>query len=258
MTIVAIRGIWILFEIERSFMGLSFCSNKCDYTLYFVRVNKKHGIIFPQLSKRDSMFTGLIREFAAVKGYANNYLHLQAKYRPKLGDSIAVNGVCLTVVTLHRDGFSVELSAETRAIIAQENFQKKVHIEPAMQLKDRFEGHVVQGHVDALGSIEALHVNQNATDVYISYPKEISPFLVPKGSIAIDGVSLTINEVKQKSFRLTIISHTMQQTLFAEYKKGRRVHIETDMFARYLYHMFHNKNASSLEWSDVDKMMALY
>jgi len=202
------------------------------------------------------MFTGLIREFADVVSYANSYLTLKAKYRPKIGDSIATNGVCLTVVKLTDTTFTVELSAETRAIMAVENLSGRVHIEPAMAIGDRLEGHIVQGHVDCLGTIKSITKNQNAIDMIVSLPKEFSKFIIPKGSIAIDGVSLTINSVKDNEFRLTIIKHTLEQTIFSEYNVGRKVNIETDMFARYIYHMFNGKK--DLSWDSVDKMMALY
>ena len=132
------------------------------------------------------MFTGLIREFATVVSYQNNFLTLSAKYRPNIGDSIAVNGVCLTVVTLSSDTFTVELSGETRDIMAIKNLVGKVHIEPAMAVGDRLEGHIVQGHVDCLGKIETISKNQNATDMVISIPSEYKKFIIPKGSIAID------------------------------------------------------------------------
>ena len=202
------------------------------------------------------MFTGLIREFATVVSYNNNQLTLKAKYRPNIGDSIATNGVCLTVIAVETGGFSVELSAETREIMAVENLKNSVHIEPAMSIGDRLEGHIVQGHVDCLGVIKSITKNQNATDMVISLPSEFAKFIIPKGSIAIDGVSLTINDVKKDEFRLTIISHTLEKTIFSEYRVGRRVNIETDMFARYIYHMFSEKKEMS--WDNVDKIMALY
>jgi riboflavin synthase len=151
---------------------------------------------------------------------------------------------------LSNDTFTVELSAETRAIMAVENLKGKVHIEPAMAIGDRLEGHIVQGHVDCLGTIKSITKNQNATDMLISLPKEFQKFIIPKGSIAIDGVSLTLNDVNTNEFRLTIISHTLDKTLFSDYKVGRRVNIETDMFARYVYHMFKDKKAIS--WDSVD------
>ena len=202
------------------------------------------------------MFTGVIREFAEVVDYSNRYLTLKAKYRPKIGDSIATNGACLTVVKLTDNTFTVELSRETRDIMAIENLKGRVHIEPAMAIGDRLEGHIVQGHVDCLGIVESITKNQNATDIVISLSKEFKKFIIPKGSIAIDGVSLTLNDIKENEFRLTIISHTLEQTIFSEYSVGRKVNIETDMFARYIYHMF--KDKKDISWDSVDKMMALY
>ncbi len=202
------------------------------------------------------MFTGLIREFATVVSYQNNVLTLRAKYKPNIGDSIAVNGVCLTVILVGNGSFAVELSTETRSIMAVEHLKGKVHIEPAMKLSDRLEGHIVQGHVDCIGVIKSITKNQNATDFYINYPKEFSKFISPKGSIAIDGVSLTVNETKQSEFRLTIIPHTLEKTLFGDYKVGDKVNIETDMFARYIYNMTQNKNSPT--WDDIDNIMAIY
>lgn len=211
---------------------------------------------FSYMKGENKMFTGLIREFGQVLTYGNNRLTLKAKHKPKIGDSIAVNGVCLTVVAVKEGGFSVELSGETRSIMAVENLKDFVHIEPAMRLEDRLEGHIVQGHIDTIGVIKNISKNENATDFFISIEKDFEKFIVPKGSIAIDGVSLTINSVKKGEFRLTIISHTLEKTLFSSYKIGRRLNIETDMFARYIYHMFASKK--ELDWGSVDKIMALY
>ncbi|PWE22089.1 riboflavin synthase [Aliarcobacter skirrowii] len=202
------------------------------------------------------MFTGLIREMAKVESFSNNILTLKAEYIPKIGDSIAVNGACLTVIKIGNKNFSVELSPESSSILALENYKNEVHIEPAMQMGDRFEGHIVQGHIDCVGTVEKIDKNGNSTDFYIKVPKEFLKYMIPKGSVAIDGVSLTINEVLKSSFRLTIIPHTIQNTLFRNYKVGSKVNIETDMFARYIYNMF-NKN-DKLSWSDVDRIMAAY
>jgi len=202
------------------------------------------------------MFTGLIREIATVESFANNSLKIKAKYSPKLGDSIAINGACLTVVSFDSNSFSVELSQESMNLLALENYSNKVHIEPAMQLGDRVEGHMVQGHVDCIGQIQKIDKNSKGWDVYIKIPKEFSKLIIPKGSVAIDGVSLTINDVKDNTFRLTIIPHTINNTLFKDWKISQRVNVETDMFARYLYHMF-NKN-SNLTWDDISKIHALW
>jgi riboflavin synthase len=202
------------------------------------------------------MFTGLIRELATVKNMQDNFLTLKADYIPKIGDSIAINGACLTVVRFGDGGFTVELSNESKSLLAVENLKGKVHIEPAMKLSDRLEGHIVQGHVDVVGVILKIDKNEKAYDFFIQVPKKFIKFIIPKGSIAIDGVSLTVNSVEKDSFRLTIIPHTMKNTLFESYKIGTRVNIETDMFARYLYHMFGENK--SLSWDAVDNIMARY
>ncbi|MGA1941077.1 riboflavin synthase [Arcobacter sp. YIC-310] len=206
------------------------------------------------------MFTGLIREMAQVVSLKNNFLTLKAKYSPKIGDSIAVNGACLTVVRYTSDTFTVELSPESQKILAMENYKDEVHIEPAMMMGDRFEGHIVQGHVDCLGTISAIKNNGNSTDFYVSLPSEYSKYIIPKGSVTIDGVSLTVNDVMKDSFRLTIIPHTIENTLFKRYKVGTKVNLETDMFARYVYNMFKGtqEKKDKLSWNDVDRIMATY
>ena len=195
-----------------------------------------------------------------VVSFQNNYLTLKAKYNPKIGDSIAINGACLTVVKTSKDTFTVELSPESQNILAMENFKDEVHMEPAMMMGDRFEGHIVQGHVDCLGTVKSIKSNGNSTDFFISLPSQFLKFVIPKGSVTIDGVSLTINEVLDDSFRLTIIPHTIENTLFKRYKVGTKVNLETDMFARYIYNMFKgsNKKENKMSWDDVDKIMANY
>lgn len=204
------------------------------------------------------MFTGLIRELATVKNFAQNRLSLKAAYKPKLGDSIAINGTCLSVVTLEHDGFTVELSPETLSHIAIEKLKGHVHIEPAMMMGDRFEGHIVQGHIDTIGTVKSITDNGNSFDVIITVDPTFITLIPPKGSIAIDGVSLTVNEVLKDSFRLTIIPITMRETLFGTYKKGTRVNIETDVFARYMHHIMHASAKSTLSWNDVERISALY
>lgn len=203
------------------------------------------------------MFTGLIREIAKVKSFNLDKLCITAKHKAKLGDSIAINGACLTVVEILEDGFCVRLSPESQNILAIENYKNEVHIEPAMMMGDRFEGHIVQGHIDTIGTIKEIKSNANSFDIFIDIEKKFIPFIVPKGSISIDGVSLTINEVFDSSFRLTIIPHTMKETLFKTYTKGSRVNIETDMFARYIEHIFSNKS-KSISWEEIDKIVAMY
>lgn len=202
------------------------------------------------------MFTGLIREIGEVISFSNNTLSIKSNYKPKIGDSIAVNGACLTVIESFNNSFSVELSLETQHIIATENLKEKVHIEPAMRLSDRLDGHLLQGHVDCLGILKDIKKNGNSLDFFISIPKEFIKFCIPKGSIGIDGVSLTINEVFSDTIRLTIIPHTLKWTLFGSYEKNRRLNIETDLIVRSIYHLMHKDKACS--WQEIDKMLALY
>lgn len=205
------------------------------------------------------MFTGLIREIATVKSLAGSTLSIKAKLKAKLGDSIAINGACLTVVNVANDGFSVELSPESQKHLVMENYKNEVHIEPAMMMGDRFEGHVVQGHIDAIGTVTDIKNLGNSYDVFIKVDAKHIAFIVPKGSITIDGVSLTVNDVSADTFRLTIIPHTMKETLFKTYKKGSKVNIETDMFARYVSHIIsHQTKTASISWGEVDAINASF
>lgn len=205
------------------------------------------------------MFTGLIKEIAEVKSFTGSTLTIKAKHKPSLGDSIAINGACLTVTNIYDDGFSVELSPESQKLLAIENYKNRVHIEPAMMMGDRFDGHMVQGHVDTVGTVLDIKNNGNSYDIFVHVDKKFIPYIVPKGSITIDGVSLTVNDVYEDSFRLTIIPHTMKETIFFTYKKGSHVNVETDMFARYVAHILkHQNKPQTLSWDEVDAVLATY
>jgi len=205
------------------------------------------------------MFTGLIREIATVKSYQNNILTIQSKHQAKIGDSIAINGVCLTVIKVNSDGFDLELADETRSIIDESKLQGKVHIEPAMQLDDRFEGHIVQGHVDCVGEVVSIASRENGVDFIIKVEPKYIAYIIPKGSITIDGVSLTVNDVYSDSFRLTIIPHTLKETLIGKYKIGTKINIETDLFARYIDHILqHRSQKKGMSWDEIDRIQMSY
>ncbi|EBH4322422.1 riboflavin synthase [Campylobacter jejuni] len=203
------------------------------------------------------MFNGLIREIAKVQSYQNNTLSLTAKHRPNLGDSIAVNGACLSVTKLYEGGFEVELSRESRTHIAIENLKDKVHIEPALRYGDRIDGHLMQGHIDFIGILEKIQKDENGVDFHITLPKEAMKFMAEKGSIAVDGVSLTINEILKNGIRLTIIPITFKETLFKDYQVGRKINIESDLLARYIYAQLQGKNKGLL-WEEVERISYLY
>ena len=200
------------------------------------------------------MFTGLIREIAEATSIDGKEIKIKSSLKPKIGDSIAVNGICLTVTSTDSDSFSVEAADETRRIVPPDKLIGKVHLEPAMMMGDRFEGHIVQGHVDTVGTIIDIQKGENAVEFIISIDPKYIKYIIPKGSIAIDGVSLTVNEVYQDSFRLTIIPHTIENTLFKYYKVGTKVNIETDLFARYIEHILAHKehNKRGLNWQEID------
>ena len=210
------------------------------------------------------MFNGLIREIAQVASYSQNTLRLKAAYRPNLGDSVAVNGACLSVTQLHADGFSVELSAETRVHIVTENLRGRVHIEPAMRLADRVDGHLLQGHVDAIGEVARIERRENGVDFYINLPSSVMPLMANKGSIAVEGVSLTINEVLPTGVRLTIIPITFRESLFGEFEPGRRVNVESDLLARYVARQLEfgcsaqNGGKGEISWDESQHIASLY
>lgn len=231
------------------------------------------------------MFNGLIREIASVISFQNHTLRLKARYKPRLNDSIAVNGACLTVTKLFAGGFELELSKESTSHLALENFRSLVHIEPALCLKDRIDGHLMQGHIDALGIIKRIEDIKMGRNFFIQMPASIMPFISEKGSIGIDGLSLTINEVFEDGIRLTLIPATLKESLFNRYQIGRRVNVETDMIARYLARLlqFQNGNLNNpktaarvaaaraddknkreengtkaLSWQDIEKISFLY
>lgn len=232
------------------------------------------------------MFNGLVREIAHVKSYQNSILSLIARHKPNLGDSIAVNGACLSVVQIFANGFAVELSRETRTHIATENLRDKVHIEPALRYGERIDGHLLQGHIDGVGEISRIERNENGVDFFVKIPPNLAQFMAQKGSVAIDGLSLTINEVYQNSIRLTLIPLTLKDSLFSSYQVGRRVNIESDLLARYTARIikmqgFNSQNSQSsptkahfvaqddefekanlgqkgLSWQDIEKISYLY
>lgn len=183
------------------------------------------------------MFSGLVREIAKVRTLENNILRLESTYTPQIGDSIAVNGMCLTAIALHSDGFSLEISKHSAQSVAIENYTKLVHIEPALRADSRLDGHFVQGHIDSIGTITAIDSHSNQTLFTIAVDERTLGLVIPQGSITIDGISLTISSVGEGAFTLTIIPHTMQNTLFSTYKVGRRVNIETDVLVRSVAHI---------------------
>ncbi|REL27931.1 riboflavin synthase [Thalassotalea euphylliae] len=154
----------------------------------------------------------------------------------KLGDSIATNGICLTVVHYSERSFTADVSNETLTRTGFANYQvgQKVNLEKAMLPTTRFGGHMVSGHVDAVAEITSITQSGNSWDYWIAMDAEIAPYIAEKGSITIDGVSLTVNSLTSDQFRLTIVPHTAQETIIADYQVGTKLNIEVDVVARYI------------------------
>jgi riboflavin synthase len=153
-----------------------------------------------------------------------------------LGDSIATNGVCLTVVELPGDGFWADVSVETLDYTTLGNLKNgsAVNLEKALRASDRLGGHIVSGHVDGVGDVVSIHNDARSIRYRLRAPAELSKYIAHKGSICVDGVSLTVNKVEGTEFELNIVPHTQQKTVFSEYKTGTRVNLEVDVIARYL------------------------
>ncbi len=153
-----------------------------------------------------------------------------------MGDSISVNGTCLTVIELQKNVFSTDLSTETLDVttFAAAKESDTVNLEKALMLSDRLGGHIVSGHVDGIGVISDFYEDARSLRYEIAIPAELNRYLCKKGSICIDGVSLTVNDVATNAFFVNIIPHTMDETIFSSYKKNSKVNLEVDLIARYL------------------------
>lgn len=196
------------------------------------------------------MFTGLITDVGTVRailpGSADRDTRIEIETGYDLselppGASIACSGVCLTAVDTGRtaDGgwwFAAEASAETLSVTAMGDWRagRRINLERALRVGDELGGHIVQGHVDGVAALSALRAEGGSTRLTFDLPAALAAFVAPKGSIAIDGVSLTVNEVSAAGFGVNIIPHTWTHTAFAAAQEGDRVNIEVDVLARYV------------------------
>jgi riboflavin synthase len=154
----------------------------------------------------------------------------------RAGDSVAVNGACLTVIQSKDEYFSADISLETlsKTTLGDWKIGDTVNLESALLLGDSVDGHFVTGHVDGIGHVESLVESGRSIVFGIRIDEALTPFLASKGSIAVDGVSLTVNDIKSRTFHVNIIPHTRDITVIAEYRLGTAVNIEVDIIARYL------------------------
>ena len=190
------------------------------------------------------MFTGIIEAVGSIVAMESKGSDVSVRVRSgkldlrdvKLGDSIATNGVCLTVVQLPGDGYIADVSGETIARTGFADYQagQRVNLEKALIPTSRLGGHLVSGHVDGVGKIVAVKPLGRAIEYWVEAPRELARYIAEKGSITVDGISLTVNSVEGARFRLTIVPHTSGETTVGEWKVGSRVNLEVDVIARYL------------------------
>jgi riboflavin synthase len=190
------------------------------------------------------MFTGIIQavgQVAAMQAVGGDLrLRINTGKLPladvALGDSIATNGVCLTVIELPGDGYWADVSRETLDFTTLGGLQPgaRVNLEKALTPASRLGGHIVSGHVDGVGEVVSLQEDARSIRVVLRAPDSLARYIAHKGSICVDGTSLTVNAVSGAQFDLNIIPQTMAETIFSEYRPGSRVNLEVDVIARYL------------------------
>ena len=201
------------------------------------------------------MFTGIIEALGTIESMVDQGESIRLKVGVgkldmsdvALGDSIATNGVCLTVVDYSPHHYSADVSAETIRLtgFAQYKPGTQVNLEKAMQVSSRFGGHIVSGHVDGVGEVSRIIQHSDYVEIWIDAPDELAKYIAHKGSITVDGVSLTVNKVNGSEFMLWIIPHTLQETVLGTYKTGTRVNLEVDVIARYLERLMLGDKAAS-------------
>ena len=190
------------------------------------------------------MFTGIVKttgEIAQIEKKGGDFrLTIQsdglAWAEFDVGESLAINGVCLTATELLAGGFRADVSLETMNITALAGIAvgQRVNIEPAISLGERLGGHLVSGHVDCVGTIKIRECDARSVRLVIETPRDYMRYVAKKGSVCVDGVSLTVNEVSENTFAVNIIPHTADVTIIGDYRQGMTVNIEVDLVARYL------------------------
>ena len=204
------------------------------------------------------MFTGIVEEIGTVKSINSNFISISASKifdDIKLGDSIAVNGVCLTVTRFDKNTFDADVSNETlrRTNFGQLKSGSKVNLERAMPMNGRFGGHIVSGHIDDTGIIKRIKKDNGFLTLEISAKENIMRYIIEKGSVTIDGISLTIANLYDKSFDIAVIIHTIKETILQYKREGDIVNIENDVIGKYVERLlFKQDNIHNIKKNKID------
>ena len=202
------------------------------------------------------MFTGIIRAIGRVASITSSggdvRLDVRSTELPwssfEIGESIAVNGVCLTAVALYDDGFATDVSRETLDLTNLGDLvaEGEVNLEPSLSLGERLGGHLVSGHIDGVGKVVSIDADARSLRLRIAIPPALTRYVARKGSVCVDGVSLTINAVSAANVDVNIIPHTAESTIISSYRAGTRVNIEVDLLARYLERLLGRGDSSGI------------
>jgi len=197
------------------------------------------------------MFTGIIEEVGSVKSVGGGKIEISAEKvleDVNLGDSISVNGICLTVVDFEKNSFKADIMPETirRTSLIDAKKNTKVNLERALTLSARLGGHIVSGHIDGVGEITSLQEDKNALLMKIKTDKSILKYIVEKGSVALDGISLTVASVTSADFTVSLIPHTREITNLKYKRVGSVINIENDVIAKYIEKLFGNNDKESI------------
>lgn len=197
------------------------------------------------------MFTGIVEEVGSLQRLEGEQGTHQYRVSTtpafaegiNTGDSISINGVCLTAYDVQADSFRVDVSMETRecTTFGTSSSEGQVNLERSVTPTTRLGGHIVSGHVDGICRLEARENHENESVLWISIPEDLSRYIVPKGSVCVDGVSLTVNRVEKDRYCVTVIPHTLECTTLGSRREGDEMNIEVDLVARYLAHLIEDR-----------------
>jgi riboflavin synthase len=186
------------------------------------------------------VFTGIVRDRGRVVSFDGSRLVVETSVPASLGDSVAIDGICLTVVSSSEGRLTFDVVPETLGRVKR--FGGEVNVEPALRAGDELGGHYVQGHVDAVGRIQSVEAEGEGLRVFVEAPDDVLRYCVEKGSITLDGVSLTIAELADEAFAIALVPHTLDATTLSDVRPGQAVNLEADVLAKYVEKLLRDRS----------------